>query len=61
MHNIKWCELYDKNSDKLHASTQHLSQHTYEQKCNDRYEGQMSGLRKLQYEANYVIKEQLKK
>ena len=34
---------------------------TYEQKHNKENEGQMSGLRKLQYEANYVIKEQLKK
>ena len=61
MHDIKWCGLYDKNSDKMYVPTQLMLQFTHELKYNERNEGQLSKLRKLQDSARYVIKEQLKK
>ena len=45
---ILWQGLYDKNSDKLYATihAQLLSESTYEQKYDERNEGQMSKHRK---------------
>ena len=59
MHDIKWCGLYGKNSDRLYAAThaQLLTESTQEQKHNERNEGQMPELRKLQDGARYVLKE----
>ena len=63
MHNIKWCGLYDQNSNKLHAAVhaQLLLQFTHELKYNERNEGLMPGLRKLQDSARYVKKKVIKK
>ena len=57
MHIIKWCGLYDKNSDKMYVPTQLLLQCTHEQKHNEKNDGQMTGLRELQDGAKYVMKE----
>ena len=57
MHNIKWCRLYDKNSDKMYVPTQLLLQCTHEQKHNEKNEGQMLGLRKLQDGTRCVLEE----
>ena len=57
MHNIKWKGLYNKNSDKKHVPTQLLLQFTHELKYNERNEGLIPELRKLQDDARYVLKE----
>ena len=57
MDNIKWCRLYDKNSDKMYLPTQLLSESMCEQKYKEKNEGQMPGLRKLQDGARYAMKE----
>ena len=57
MHNTKWCGLYDKNSDKIYVPTQLLLQFTHELKYDERNEGQMPELRKLQDGAMQAMKE----
>ena len=59
MHNIKWCGLYDQNSNKLHAAVhaQLLLQFTHELKYNERNEGLMPGLKELQDGARYALNE----
>ena len=57
MHDIKWKCLYDKNSGKMYAVTQLLLQFTHELKYNERNEGQMPELRKLQDGAMQAMKE----
>ena len=58
MHDIKWCGLYGKNSDKMYVLTQLLLQFTHELKYNKRNEGLMAKLRKLQGSTRYAMKEQ---
>ena len=57
MHDIKWKCLYDKNSGKMYAVTQLLLQFTHELKYDERNEGQMPELRKLQDGAMQAMKE----